>query len=590
MFETLKRWGRGIGPLPTPKIESVICAELPETVQSSITLLDESQVIVAENLVKPVMKSHQDNIIELTLHPPETVDMLALLNPSGVAGRDYKNPTCKHGLVTYACEFCNKSASNPKEVFDLFDLLLPYLQPSIEAQLRNPDFYFQDLKPHDFQITGIGFLADHPQALLGDEMGLGKTVQTIVALWVLFYHRKIHTALIVCPRALLSNWEEELKVWAPFFYVRRVHGLAKNRETWWKQPASIYLTTYGTLHADMKRNSQIKLGLTNKFQKAAVVLDEAQAIKNPTNKQAKSIHKVTAQYRWGLSGTPMENTVDDLIGIFKYLHPTLFKGKTNLSDNEIKKLYAPYFLRRQADEVLDLPELIETYQWLELTPAQRKRYDHCYKAGREGLKRKGTTFTHVFALINALKQICNYDPQTGQSCKLNFLRQQLKTVTNNNQKALVFSQYPNKTLALLQKDLRQFSPAIYSGNMSGKKKDDLVRRFKTETTPKVLLISIKSGGVGLNLQRASHVFHFDHLWNPAWHKQATARAYRFGQVEMVYCYHLYTKNSIEARIFEILKKKKKLFDVVVDDLSAEYKKGSMDEADLFALFDLPPPR
>jgi hypothetical protein len=195
----------------------------------------------------------------------------------------------------------------------------------------------------------------------------------------------------------------------------------------------------------------------------------------------------------------------------------------------------------------------------------------------------------VFSLINELKQICNIDPASGTSFKLNYLLEQLDTIVESQEKALVFSQFPVASLRKIEPSLKQFSPAIFDGSLSDVQRARLINEFQNADSPKTLLLSVKAGGVGLTLTAARHVFHFDHWWNPAVARQAEGRAHRIGQKHPVIVHDIYAKDTIEKRIYDLLQEKQALFDTVVDDLSADFVNNALTDEDLFALFDLKPP-
>jgi len=585
MFKQLRSWLISRSPLPPPKIIEVPCDNLKSAFGEFASM---------PNVNIPLLtRSHiSDNLCQISvLIPPQPVfTRLSLPQlhhvPINIAkpnqkGRIYPS-TQPHHTKTQSQHY--NSTRSPDE----FDLLPPYLNPPLQDTLKLSSMWLDKIKPFDYQIQGIIFLAKSPSALLGDEMGLGKTIQAIVALWAIFARGEVFKGLIVCRLSLLSNWERELEIWAAkIFIVQRVHGAKNEREQMWQTPASIYLTTYDTLLKDIERIALLK----TKFQHGAIILDEVQDIKTPTTQRNQAIRQIQAKYKWGLSGTPIENKVEDVVTIFNYLKPDLFYRQPKMSDLEIKQHIKPYFFRRRIKDVqTELPKLINHVVPLDLTPQQRLVYDHTYKTGRNELKQPNITPMHVFKLISKLKQICNYDIASQTSCKLDYILDELETIIASGEKALIFSQYTEVTTLHIMPRLKQFNPAIYNGSLSNKQREQTLDRFQNEATPQVLLISTKAGGVGLNLQRANHVFHFDHLWNPAAQNQATGRAYRTGQTKTVFAHNIFTKNTIEARIQQVLHQKQTLFDTIIDDLSAEYEKGKFTEAELFDLFDLPPPR
>jgi len=497
---------------------------------------------------------------------------------------------CRHGMIKGTCAICKrereKERNRQKRVrtIDVFDLLLPYLQPPIEPLLARPLLFPPGRRPFPFQVQGIQFLVEHQAALLGDEMGLGKTIQAIVALQVLFRQGKARRVLILCPRSVLGIWERELHKWAPELFLWRVRGTQADREAIWSSDAHVYLTTYATLRQDGSRG----LPLKNKFN--IVVLDEVQKIKNPSTKLTRATRGINAKYRWGLSGTPLENKVEDVVSIFDYLHPPMFKRNLSPSPYRVKRAIEPYFLRRRlADVRADLPKKLPREVWLDLTPEQRRAYDEAESNGRGRLTQPGVTRVHVFALINNLKQICNLDPGTGASCKLEYLEDQLEIIAENDQKALVFSHYPKVTLEKIQPELSSYDPALFDGRLSDSRREALLRGFQEESSPRVMLMSVRAGGLGITLTRANHVFHYDHWWNPAVAYQAEARAHRIGQTRDVFVYHMYAADTIEERIYDLLTQKQALFNSVIDDLSETEIKATFSDKDLFGLFGLEPP-
>jgi len=521
---------------------------------------------------------------------------------------------CRHGLPRYLCEICSAESARGQGGFqgssyqrapssgqvgattpsyDVFDLLLPYLQPPLEVLLGNLTLFPEGRRPYPYQVDGILFLTQHHAALLGDEMGLGKTIQAILALQLLVRRAEIRRALIVCRRSLLSVWEAELHKWAPELYVTKVRGTPELRERLWRLSNSVlFLTTYGTLAKDAKRFPRL---LAHRFD--VVILDEIQEIKNPGTQKSRAVRKLEPRYRWGLSGTPLENSLEDVVAIFEFLEPSLFH-QPSLFDGfdsamlypwDVKERIRPYFLRRRTRDVLhDLPEKIINEVWLELLDGQREAYDLEFARARDQLSQRGTTRIHVFTWINKLKQLCNLDPETGQSCKLEYLKDQLEGVTGAGQKALVFSHFPNVTLRRIEKRLRDFDPAIFDGTLSDRERKQLIDTFQKKDTPQVLLMSIKTGGTGLTITRANHVFHFDHWWNPAVARQAEGRAHRIGQKLTVFVYDIYTEDTIEERIYKLLRTKEALFDMVIDDLSESRIRQHITDEELFALFDLEP--
>ena len=233
--------------------------------------------------------------------------------------------------------FTKKQPYKKEKIIDLFDLLLPYLQPPIDAILDMPLQWPPDRRPYDYQLTGVKFLAERPNALLGDEMGLGKTVQTIVALQMLYRKGQIRRTLILCPKSLLATWERELNKWAPEFYVTKIRGDRNSRFKLWESSSPIFITTYDTWREDAEQICENKGADT--FQIA--ILDEIQRIKNPGTKINKAVTMLNPKFRWGLSGTPLENAISDVVTIFSFLKPRLFNTKNQVSGETVRNTIAP---------------------------------------------------------------------------------------------------------------------------------------------------------------------------------------------------------------------------------------------------------
>ena len=233
----------------------------------------------------------------------------------------------------------------------------------------------------------------HPSALLGDEMGLGKTIQAIIGLQGLFRQGQIHRVLVLCPRSLLGTWETELNKWAPEFFVLKIRGGREDRKLLWESPANVFVSTYETLRQDIEQGVE----LTHRFD--VVILDEAQKIKNPDAGLSQAVRRLRPAYRWGLSGTPLENRTDDVVAIFGFLNPEIFRRTSPPYDEKmVRDRIAPYFLRRRVADVLtELPDKVPNEQWLYLNDDQRASYDRAYQEGRAALSQPGASRIHVFS-------------------------------------------------------------------------------------------------------------------------------------------------------------------------------------------------
>jgi len=279
---------------------------------------------------------------------------------------------------------------------------------------------------------------------------------------------------------------------------------------------------------------------------------------------------LNAKHRWALTGTPVENKIDDLVALFEFLRPG-FLTPYDLYPSRIKEKIAPFFLRRRKQDVLpDLPPKIKQDLWLELGDLQRAEYDRVSSQVRGELIALGDQVSkvHIFSRIARLKQICNFVPGTLTSSKANTLMEQIEQIAQNGQKAIVFSQYLDEGIEKLEQVLASFGCAKLVGSQSQSVRDREIERFKKSSDVLVLLASVKAGGVGLNLAEASYVIHFDHWWNPAVMWQAEARVHRPGQKsDKVNVYSYWTTDTIEERIYNVLEEKGLLFEDVIDGLS-----------------------
>jgi len=501
---------------------------------------------------------------------------------------------CVHGLKKSWCSNCIAKKKEEKSLkgSDLFDLIFPILMPPPGRNLDSPLFFTGEKTLYPFQRDGVKFLAEHNVALLADEMGLGKSIQAIIAIRILIRTGKIRDSLIICPKSVLGDWEKKLWEWAPELSVLTVRGSPEKRLMWWKAIAHIYLATYETVRQDFGENLASNGENIEKTSFNLVVLDEIQKIKNPGADVTKTVRSIKSDMRWGLSGTPLENRIEDIISIFRYLKPGLLRDMDGISPSRVKGGIAEYFLRRRKKDALpELPEKFHEEKWLDLTDTQMERYRKAEEEGIVDLNEHGDSVTvqHVLALITKLKQICNIDPVTRESCKLEYIEEKIEEICDEDEKVLVFSQYSEKTLPYLQTALEKFSPEIYHGGLSERERDEIVGKFQNEETPKVLLMSVKAGGLGITLTRACHVYHFDLWWNPAVAAQAEDRAHRIGQKKTVFVTSLFTNGTIEERIEELLRKKRALFTEVIDDLSDTKLPKILSEEDLFSLFNLKRP-
>lgn len=422
-------------------------------------------------------------------------------------------------------------------------------------------------------------------------MGLGKTVQAIAALRILYAQQKLSKALIVVPSSLIVQWRKEIKHWAPELRISTVRGSVADRSWQWDAPAQIYIVGYETLRSDFTSNPQSPPRRTIWD---VVILDEAQKIKNRDVEVSSKCKQLFRRRSWALTGTPLENKADDLCSILEFVAPLAEAERPRRLEwnDQTRSRHRNLQLRRRKAEVLpQLPPKVTSKVTLTLEGSQRASYDRAEKEGVLELKQKGETvrIQNVLELIIRLKQICNFCPTSGKSAKLTDVRERLSTLRAQGHRALIFSQFTDLRFGVraIAAAIETEMPLIYTGDM-GPKRDAVIKEFKEDETRRVLILSLKAGGQGLNLQEASYVFHFDRWWNPAIENQADARSHRLGQQHPVNVYKYVCEGTIEERIDELLAKKQELFDELVDDVSMDLR-TSLTGEQLFGLFGLKPP-
>lgn len=453
--------------------------------------------------------------------------------------------------------------------------------PAWPAQLK----WVAELLP--FQRIGVQALLANERLLLADDMGLGKTVQAIAALRILRAKGTIRNCLIVAPATLLDQWRAELHRWAPELQVIVVRGRADERAWLWTADSHVKIVSYETLRSDSDFGNG---GPLRRCCWDIVVADEAQRIKN-RNRTSEVLKRLERVRSWALTGTPLENDEDELASILEFVDHDPSGGRRRYHPGlELRSRHATLQLRRKKLDVLDdLPPKRTTTLELGLTRGQRDTYDRLEREGIVHLKSLSSEerVQHVFALITRLKQVCNADPETGESSKLDDIERRLTELAAEGHKALVFSQYVDESfgVAAIAKRFGRFNPLVITGSVPIDERAEAVRRFRSEIDHRVLILSLRVGGLGLNLQEASYVFHLDRWWNPATEAQADDRTYRFGQSVKVNVFKYTCLDTIEARIEEILRRKRKLFDEVVDDVSLDI--GSrLTRSELLELFGL----
>lgn len=468
----------------------------------------------------------------------------------------------------------------PRDVVKLEDRLHFLLQPPLESVFAGEQLEFP-FRPFPYQFEGIAFLYPRHEAVLADEMGLGKTMQAVVGMRLLAHQRIVKRALLVCPKPLVTNWQREFAMWAPELLVTVLKGNQATREFLWKSEApGILLANYELLVRDREFLAEINQPFD------LMVIDESQRIKNRLGTTNEVICSVPRSRSWALTGTPIENSIEDLVGIFQFVSPgCLHPG---MKAPAIRRSVDDYVIRRTKDHVLtDLPPKLFRDAEIDLSPEQWQSYTRAEEEGVVHLSemRAELTIQHVFELVLRLKQICNFDPATGASSKADRLEADLEECVASGRKAIVFSQWV-KTIETLSSRLARFNPLEYHGKIPTGRRDQVIDTFRNEPDRHILLMSYGAGSVGLNLQFAGYVFLFDRWWNPAVEDQAINRAHRIGAAGPVTVTRMLALGTIEERINKVLEEKRELFDSVFDPSDTPAKKLGLSRDEIFGLFNL----
>ncbi|HQV05332.1 MAG TPA: DEAD/DEAH box helicase [Chitinophagaceae bacterium] len=425
--------------------------------------------------------------------------------------------------------------------------------------------------------------------ILADDMGLGKTVQ---ALSFLEYYKKVNgrlKGLVVCPTTLIYNWENEIQKFTPSLSYRIHHGPARTREINGLTDHEVTITTYGTLRSDIKLLMSVEFDY--------VILDESQAIKNPSSKVTKAAYLLNAKNRLCMSGTPLQNNTFDIFAQMNFLNPGMlgtvefFRQEFSIPIDKLgeqdrkehlRKILYPFILRRTKEQVAsDLPEKQEMILFCEMESKQRKIYDAYRNDFRnqilgsietQGIKKSQLT---ILQGLMKLRQICDSpaiinenEKFENHSIKLTELARELSENISDH-KALIFSQFLGM-LALIKEKLEELDiPYEYfDGSTSAPDREKAIQSFQNNHEKRVFLISLKAGGVGLNLTAADYVYIVDPWWNPAVEQQAIDRTHRIGQTKNIFAYRMICKDTIEDKILKLQEKKKALAkDIISDDTS-----------------------
>lgn len=475
----------------------------------------------------------------------------------------------------------------------LQELMTTLSDNSAIAPLPTPDGFRGELRP--YQARGAGWLTFLERwglgACLADDMGLGKTIQFIAFLLHLKEQNALEKpTLLVCPTSVLGNWEREVKKFGSPLQVLMYHGDKRPKGKAFNQAVQgkdLIITSYALIHRDVKIFQSVSW--------QGIVLDEAQNIKNPEAKQSQAVRQLEAEFRTALTGTPVENRLQELWSIMDFLNPGYLGQKQFFqrrfaipiekygdaaSLKTLRSLVQPFILRRLKTDrtiIQDLPEKQEMTVFCGLSTEQAKLYEKTVEESlaeiesASGIQRRGM----ILALLVKLKQICNHPGQflkqtslkePGQSAKLVRLDEMLDEAISEGDRALIFTQFAEWGKLLKPHLEQQLGREIFFlyGSTSQKQREEMIDRFQHDPQgPPIMILSLKAGGTGLNLTRANHVFHFDRWWNPAVENQATDRVFRIGQTRNVQVHKFVCTGTLEEKIHDMIESKKALAEQVV---------------------------
>jgi SNF2 family DNA or RNA helicase len=473
----------------------------------------------------------------------------------------------------------------------LWKRLLVLLQPPTDLVLDSSGPVEWPAPLFSYQVDAVRMLVSHDAILLADDTGLGKTIETVAALRILAFQRRMQLALVVVPAGVLRQWRKDLAVWAPELRVSTIQGPWSERAWRWQAAAHVELVSYDTLREDAANESD---RLPRERTWDVVILDEAQRIKNRDADISRICKRLRRRRAWALTATPLENNLDDLASILEFVTPSMHDATTRLFPGPelVERQHMVQLRRRKVDVLPQLPPKLVSSITLQLGPQQRAAYDRAEREGVYALRARGDTvrIQNVLELIGRLKQLCNADPVSGQSAKLADLGERLATLVAQGHRALVFTQFTDAVFGAraIAARLVRFRPLLYAGDMDLAQRDMVIRAFKEDLSHAVLILSLRAGGVGLNLQDASYVFHFDRWWNPSVERQAEDRSHRLGQSYPVNVYTYTCEQTIEERIELVLQRKRRLFQDVIDDVTLDLV-SVLSSTELFGLFGVPPP-
>jgi hypothetical protein len=557
---------------------------------------NEHILTIDEELLKSGLIRHKDEYIPLS---PEDIEQLRTISKNTQKeGDSYRLSRYNFALIE---ELHDQLSDNEKEKLDetiaLYNRLRNFkrikkytLPKKFNAQLRDyqKEGYRWLMFLQEFGINGC----------LADDMGLGKTVQTLALFQKLKEIGMFRTSILVVPVSTMQNWLSEIERFCTGFSTLVHIGSNRSKEIDHILSYDIVITSYHTLARDLNVLQDIDFFYA--------VIDEAQAIKNAESQSFKAIRSLTALHRISLTGTPVENSCSDLYSQIEFLHPGLLGTKTSFRKNyllpiekhndadsaeALRKTVFPFIMRRKKEDVApDLPDKEEITYYVEMHPKQRKLYESFRKKAKGDLDKKikqkglrGSTMAILEAMLR-LRQIALFPMLVDEkfdvveSAKFEVLKDLVEEIVQEDHKVLIFSQFV-ESLKIIRGycDSMKWQYSYIDG--STKKRELQIKQFQEDEKIKVFLLSIKAGGVGINLTAADYVIIFDPWWNPAVESQAVDRSHRIGQKNKVIAYRLIVKNTIEEKMQQLQNKKKNLVDNLITEEKSFFKSLTKDDID-----------
>lgn len=536
---------------------------------NNLTIEEIQAMLIAYHQKKKFVKLKDNTILEVDEDIAKDID--DFLEDFNISVKELSKPIRKP--LNYLLKLIEARDSN-LSVDDEILKIMNRIQSFKENDYYPSEFFKNNLR--QYQLEGFRWLKTLSDygfgGILADDMGLGKTLQIIS---FIDSDAKDMPSLIVCPMSLVYNWENECEKWHISCEVKLIIGSAEERNELIKNIKSnqkiLYITSYDSLRRDVSLYH-------TKFR--FIIADEAQFIKNQFTQKSEAIKSIPSEINFALTGTPIENGLQDLWSVFDFLMPgylsnysrfksryeTLIMNKDDEALEKLQKRVSPFILRRTKKDVLnDLPEKFEDYYYCKMEPKQKEIYDAYVMKLKEDIKQGGN---NILALITRLRQICITPEliyqESFENTKINMAIDLIKSSIDANHRILVFSQFSQSFPILSTKlDNLGIKHFILDGTTKAKARMDMVEAFNSDESVKVFIISLKAGGTGLNLVGADMVIHLDPWWNSSAELQATDRAYRIGQTKNVYVIKLICKDTIEEKVVNLQRLKRELADSIV---------------------------